>query len=92
MLSLPVGIIWNPWVPSRVRFFAWEACWGKLLTLDQLQRRGLLLVNRCAPCKEELKFIDHILLYCDKARVLWLLVFSLFGIQWVISAQFGTPS
>ena len=64
-------------------FFTWEACWGKVLTLDQLQKRGWTLVNRYALCKE-LETIDHILLHCDKTRVLWQLVFSSFGIQWVI--------
>ncbi|RVX12477.1 hypothetical protein CK203_011494 [Vitis vinifera] len=27
-------------VPTKVAFFAWEATWGKVLTLDKLQRRG----------------------------------------------------
>ncbi|RVW30917.1 hypothetical protein CK203_097314 [Vitis vinifera] len=27
------------WVPTKVAFFAWEATWGKVLTLDRLQRR-----------------------------------------------------
>ena len=66
-----------------VSFFTWEACWGKVLTLDQLQKGGWTLVNRYALCKE-LETIDHILLHCDKTRVLWQLVFSSFGIQWVI--------
>ncbi|RVX05413.1 hypothetical protein CK203_013534 [Vitis vinifera] len=83
----PVKIIWNPWVPSKVRFFAWEACWGKVLTLDQLQRRGWSLVNRRALCKEESETIDLFLLHCVKARVLWQLMFSLFRIQWIISGS-----
>lgn len=70
-----------------MRFFVWEACWGKVSTLDQFQRRGWSLVNGCAVCKEELEPIDHILLPCAKAKVLWLLVFSLCGIQWVISGS-----
>ena len=36
-------------------------------------------------CAEEFESIDHILLHCDEARVLWWLVFSIFDIQWVIS-------
>ena len=83
----PLGIIWNSQVPSKVSFFAWEACWVKVLTLDQLQRRGWLLVNTCALCKEKLESIDHIFLHCAMARIIWSLVFSLFGIPWVISAS-----
>ena len=42
------------------------------------------MVNRHALCKEESESIDHTLLHCDKVRILWQLVFSIFGIQWVI--------
>ena len=54
------------------------------MTLDQLQRRGWTLANRCALCKEESNSIDHSFLYCDKVRILWHLVFSIFGIRWVL--------
>ena len=67
----PLKIVWNPWIPSKVSFFTWEVCWGKSLTLDQLQKRGWTLANRCALCKAELETIDNILLHCDKARLLW---------------------
>ena len=52
--------------------------------MDRLQRRGWTLVNRYALCKVKLEIIDHFLLHCVKARLLWQLVFSIFGIRWVI--------
>ena len=30
----PFHFVWNPWVPSKVSFFTWEAPWGRVLTLD----------------------------------------------------------
>ncbi|RVW49348.1 SAC3 family protein A [Vitis vinifera] len=36
----PYGSIWRANVPPKVAFFAWETSWGKILTLEQLQRRG----------------------------------------------------
>ena len=39
LLPFIVLFIWNPSVPLKVGFFAWEAAWGKVLTLDQLKRR-----------------------------------------------------
>ena len=30
--------IWVDKVPTKVAFFAWEATWGKILTLDRLQQ------------------------------------------------------
>ena len=38
----PSDIMWNPWVPTRVTFFTWEAVWGRILTLDQLKGRSCI--------------------------------------------------
>ena len=77
------SMIWNSWVPPKVSFFAWEATWAKVLTLDDLRRRGWCLANRCFLCQSEEEFIDHILIHCVKTRGLWNLLFSLFGVFWV---------
>ena len=71
---------------SRVVFFIWEATWRKVLTLDHIQRRGWSLVNRCFLCLNEEESVDHILLHCDRTRLLWHLLFSLFGESWVLSS------
>ncbi|RVX22874.1 hypothetical protein CK203_008270 [Vitis vinifera] len=66
LISFLMRVIWNSWVPSKVSFFAWEACWGKILILDQLQRRWCMLVYRCFLCKVNEESINHILLhYCQ---------------------------
>ena len=59
----PSHLIWNPVIPPRMGFFAWEASWGKVLTLDQLKRRGRALANRCFLCEEEEEDINHLLLH-----------------------------
>ena len=41
-------------------------------------------MNRCFLCKLEGDFINHILLHCTKARILWHLLFSLFEVVWMI--------
>ena len=33
-------MIWKQCVPTKIGFFAWEAWWGKVLTVDQLKKRG----------------------------------------------------
>ena len=72
-------------MPPKVAFFAWEASWGKVLTLELLQRRGFSLANRCFLCLSEVETVDHLLLHCVKTGVLWNLLFSLFGVTWTFS-------
>ena len=38
--DFPYKSVWVNKVPTKVAFFAWEAAWGKILTLDRLQKRG----------------------------------------------------
>ena len=83
-VSFPCNIIWSPYVPTKVSFFAWVASWEKVLTQDQLKRRGWILANRCCFCCVEEETINHILVHCSKAKILWDLVFSLFGVNWVL--------
>ena len=64
-------------------FFAWEASWGKVLTLDYLKRRGRVLAIRCFLCEEEEESIDHLLVHCSKAKVLWDLLLGLVNVSWV---------
>ena len=71
----------------RFGFFAWEASWGRILTLDRLRRRGVPLVNRCFMCKREEESIDHLFLHCVTAGYLWQLFFSLFGLQRVMHSS-----
>ena len=80
-VPFPWRIIWSTFVPTKVGFFAWEASWGKVLTQDQLKRRGWNLANRCPLCCDEEETINHILIHCSKAKVLWDLLFSLFGVK-----------
>ena len=35
-IAFPTSYIWVDRVPTKVAFFAWEATWGKVLTLDRL--------------------------------------------------------
>ena len=70
----------------RVSFFAWEASWNRVLTTDQLKRRGWNMPNRCFLCKEEEETNDHLFLFCNKASMLGNMIFSLFSVQWVLQS------
>ncbi|RVW27875.1 K(+) efflux antiporter 2, chloroplastic [Vitis vinifera] len=65
----PYDSIWRAYVPPKVAFFAWEASWGKILTLEQLQRRGYSLANRCFLCLSEAETLRKLSL--DGMERLW---------------------
>ena len=68
--DFPYRLVWNPVVPPKIGVFAWEAAWGKVLTLDQLKRRGMTFANRCFLCEEDEETIDHLLIHCKSAKML----------------------
>ena len=47
---MPIKMIWNPLVPTKVGFFVWEIWWEKILTMDQLKKRGFSPASRCSFC------------------------------------------
>ena len=82
-VEFPYCLVWNPTVTPKIGVFAWEASWGKVLTMDQLKRGGLTLVNRCVMCEEDEETIDHLLIHYKCAKMLWDLFLSIVGISWV---------
>ncbi|WKA09925.1 hypothetical protein VitviT2T_027534 [Vitis vinifera] len=81
--NFPKNRIWVGGVPTKIMFFTWEATWGKILTLDRLQKRGWQLPNRCFLCACDAESVDHLLIHCTVARELWDLVLGLVGVKWV---------
>ena len=75
----PIKGIWVHCVPTKATFFAWEATWGKILTLDELQRRGWHLPNRCFLYGRDEESAHHILLHRPMVSHLWDLFISLVG-------------
>ena len=87
--SLGLGLfpwkgIWKAKVSPRVAFFAWTAALGKILTADNLRRRGIPVVSWCCMCKADGESVDHLLFHCPYAKELWDMVLGLFGLHWVM--------
>ena len=77
--DFPFRSVWNHVIPSKISFFAWEASWGKVITLDQVKWRRRALVNRCCLCEEDEETIDHLLIHCKMAKMLCDLFLSTVG-------------
>ena len=80
---MPFRMMWNPIVPTKVGFFAWEVLWGKVLTMNQLKKRGLPLASRCPLCKEAEETIEHLLIHCPKTWSLWTTLFNVARGGWI---------
>ena len=84
-IVLPWKGIWKVKALRCVSFFVWIVVWDRILTSDNLQRRGFDFINWCTMCHCCREIVDHLLLHCKKAHRLWSFVFRTFGISWVLS-------
>ena len=69
-----IGKVKAPW---KVAFFTWTTAKGKILTLDNLSKRNICIVNRYCMCKSDGESVDHLLFHCSYAYNLWSFVFNL---------------
>jgi hypothetical protein len=79
--------IWRNKTHLRVLFFAWLATWEKILIMDNLRKRHVIVVDWCCMCKKSGELVDFLLLHCEMASVLWNTTFSLTGLAWVMSSR-----
>jgi hypothetical protein len=42
------------------------------------------VIDRCCMCKMNGEMVDHLLLHCEVARVLWNAIFSHFRLSWAM--------
>ena len=69
--GFPWRSIWKQKIPSRVAFFVWTAALGKCLTIDNLRKRKVCILDWCYMCKSNGESIDHLFLHCPVAMDLW---------------------
>ncbi|OVA17114.1 Reverse transcriptase zinc-binding domain [Macleaya cordata] len=76
------SFIWNPHIPPKICFFSWEASLNKILTLDNLKKRGHQLPNCCYMCSNHEESPSHLLLQCPYARTIWFEIMPLSSWCW----------
>ncbi|CAN1815968.1 hypothetical protein LINPERHAP1_LOCUS27616 [Linum perenne] len=69
--TFPRDVIWLKGVPPKIQAFSWLVFHGKIASLDNLQKRGFQLANRCVLCSSNLESINHLFLRCEFAERVW---------------------
>jgi hypothetical protein len=84
-LIFPWKCIWKTKAPRRACFFVWTAAWQRILTCENLRKRGYFITSWCCMCRCNGETVEHLLLHCHVAGALWNWIFKTFGMQWVMS-------
>ena len=64
----------------KINIFFWVMLQNRILTVDNLIKRGQKIPNRCILCKNHCESVDHLFLHCDFTRQVCGLFFYLFSI------------
>ena len=65
-------IIWRSNVPPRVAFFSWTSTVEKVLTIGNLWKRCIVVIDWCYMCKDSGETVYHLLLNCGvRNLVVW---------------------
>jgi hypothetical protein len=62
--------IWNIKVPPKIQLFLWLLSHNKLVTVDNLNRKGMSKPEECCFCNEK-ETIKHLFFECVVAKTIW---------------------
>ncbi|KAL5697583.1 hypothetical protein ACHQM5_028709 [Ranunculus cassubicifolius] len=79
--SVQASLIWLKDVPSRINFFLWVLAKDRVLTHENLRRRGYHLCSKCVFCEKETETRNHLFLSCPVIMEIWEFVFGVFGVH-----------
>lgn len=78
-IFFPQKLLWKPKVPPNVSFFLWIVALGKILTIDNLMMRKVVVVDWCCLCNRNGETTNHLLLPCPIAQELWNMVCTIWS-------------
>jgi hypothetical protein len=68
--------IWNAYGIPKINIFGWQLAHNKLLTGENLLKRGFVGPFRCALCNQDFKSIEHLFLKCNFSKQVMHIVYS----------------
>ena len=78
---------WMKGMTPKVNIFFWILLQNKVLTLDNLKKGGIVVINRCVLCKNDGESIDHITLHCPFFVKILDSIFLLLKVEWVFPSN-----
>ena len=63
--------LWHLNLPAKIKIFAWRACVNGLPTYDNISKRGINCSTACPVYGLEPEDINHALLHCEVASLVW---------------------
>ncbi|MCL7049147.1 hypothetical protein MKW94_002162 [Papaver nudicaule] len=71
--SFPSSKVWSKAWPHKVGFFLWQACLGRIATMDNLHKRNMALSSSslCPMCNGLDESVDHLLVQCSIVSNIW---------------------
>lgn len=76
--------LWDIRATPKIIIFVWLCFRKKILTMDNLQKRGFILANRCQLYKKDYESIDHLFFGCPYVLSLWGTLLRSFKTSWVL--------
>eukprot|EP00268_Persea_americana_P053131 TRINITY_DN5994_c5_g1_i2.p1 TRINITY_DN5994_c5_g1~~TRINITY_DN5994_c5_g1_i2.p1 ORF type:complete len:134 (-),score=24.75 TRINITY_DN5994_c5_g1_i2:1010-1411(-) len=75
---------WYSVVPPRVFASSWVVKNHKILAINKLPRRNHVIVNGCPMCLKDEETVHHLLIHCQFAYRVWMVVVNMFEMKWVM--------
>lgn len=69
--------------PPRVLAIAWLALHESIVTMDNLRKRKVIVINACSMCLRDEKSVNHLLLNCRVGWKVWCSLIRGFGYSWI---------
>jgi len=85
--------IWKAKIEPKCRFFVWTLLHNKILTADNLQKRGWPCNHNCSLCSLSLETVAHLCKDCPFAVEVWSMILSWANLRFLVGiSKTGTLS
>jgi exonuclease III len=65
------GKIWQPFIWPKISFFLWLTAQNRILTWDNLMKKGFTGPSRCTLCMQSEETMEHLLNTCQYSQQIW---------------------